>query len=250
MSILVGSTGFLGGYLLRGYEFSQAVHRSNIYKIKSADTDLLVCAGLPAEKWKANADPESDWKNTTELAQVLSTVRSEQVILISTIDVYQPAVHVTEKNFPNLSGIGAYGRNRAWFEVFFKSHFENLLIVRLPGLIAPDLKKNFVFDLMNNKSDQLKKINRNSKFQFFNTEEIWNVIKICFDKNISLLNITSEPILAQEIADLFNVKLDITSPEVAYDVRSIHDREFNGDNGYLYTKEKILRDIHNLTLKN
>ena len=140
MSALIGSTGFVGGHLQKDFHFTHMYNRSNISEIQGLDTDLLICAGLPAEKWKANNDPESDWSNMVSLAQKISSVKADKAILISTIDVYQPALEVTEEDRPNYDGEGAYGRNRAWFESFFDSQFSNNIILRLPGLFANNLK--------------------------------------------------------------------------------------------------------------
>jgi nucleoside-diphosphate-sugar epimerase len=249
VSILIGSTGFVGGHLLKGHSFDQAVHRSNLGEIEGRKTDLLICAGLPAEKWKANLDPQSDWSNMSNLAQILSTVKSKKSILISTIDVYQPAINVDENDQPNLNGLGAYGQNRAWFEVFFKSHFPNSTVIRLPGLYATDLRKNLIFDLLNDKKDQLKNVNKKSKYQFFNVNDTWDVIQKCLNNNISLLNVSSAPVTAQEIASLFDVELGATLKEVNYNVQSIHYKDFHGKNGYLYAKTKILEEIKNLKAK-
>jgi nucleoside-diphosphate-sugar epimerase len=239
VSILIGSTGFVGGHLLKSHPFDQAVHRSNLGEIEGRETDLLICAGLPAEKWKANLDPQSDWSNMSNLAQMLGTVKSKKSILISTIDVYQPAIDVSENDQTSLNGVDAYGRHRAWFEVYFKMHFPDSLIIRLPGLFASDLRKNLIFDLLNRKTDQLKKVNKKSKYQFFNVADTWDVIQKCLSNNISTLNVTSEPVSAQEISKLFDVELGESSTELQYDIKSIYDDIFNGKRGYLFSKEKV-----------
>jgi len=246
VSILVGSTGFIGRHLIEGFEFDLSVHRSNINEIKGKKTDLLICAGLPAEKWKANQSPEDDFLNMSNLAQILSTVRSKKAILISTIDVYQPAINVNENDSPSLNGISAYGRHRAWFEFFFKSNFSKSIVIRLPGLFAKDIKKNLIHDLLHKKSIQLQNVHRNSQFQFFNLTEIWNVINFSLENDIPMLNVTSEPIFAQEIASLFNVILGTNSPRIAYDMRSIYSSDFKGNNGYLYSKRNLIEQISEL----
>jgi len=246
VSVLIGSTGFVGRHLLNGLHFDLAVHRSNVEEIKGKETELLICAGLPAEKWKANLNPELDFSNMSDLAQILSTVRSKKAVLISTVDVYQPAVHVQENNSPSLNGISAYGRHRAWFEIFFQSNFPDSLVIRLPGLFAPDVRKNLIHDLLNKKIEQFQNINKHSKYQFFNLIEIWKVINFAVENNISLLNVASEPVVAQEIANLFDVEFGTTAPEVTYDMRSIYANEFNGENGYLYPKERIIEQISEL----
>ncbi len=249
MSILVGSTGFVGKHLHEDFEFDLSVHRSNINEIKGKKTDLLICAGLPAEKWKANQSPQSDFLNMSGLAQILSTVRSEKAILISTIDVYQPVLKVNENDSPSLNGISAYGRNRAWFEFFFRANFSKSLVIRLPGLFAMDVRKNLIHDLLHNKSAQLQNVHRESQFQFFNLTQVWDFINFGLENDVSILNVTSEPIIAQEIASLFNVMLGTNSPKAAYDMRSIYAKDFSGKNGYMYSKENIIEQISYLKEK-
>lgn len=246
MSILIGSTGFVGGHLQKDHEFDYKFHRPNIAEIKDLETDLLICAGLPAEKWKANKDPNTDWENVFQLAQMLTKVKAERAVLISSIDVYQPALNVTENDSPSFNGEGAYGRNRAWFETFFTSNFPHSTVLRLPGLFAGDLKKNLIFDLMNGRTDQFRNVNKNSLFQFFDVSKIWDVLDVCLESNLSVLNLATEPITAQEIADLFNVELTESGKIVQYDMRSIHAAAFKGKAGYIRSKYEILGEIAKL----
>jgi nucleoside-diphosphate-sugar epimerase len=243
MSVLIGSSGFVGGHLQENFQFTHTYNRANISEIQGLNTELLICAGLPAEKWKANNDPESDWSNMASLSQKISSVRAEKAILISTIDVYQPAIDVTEKDKPNYDGEGAYGRNRAWFEAFFVSQFSDTIVIRLPGLFAANLKKNFIFDLVNNRSDQLSKIHPESKFQFYDIQGIWNLIEVCIENNISLLNVATQPISAQEIASIFDVSLKSSGRKTEYRMKSEYFNIFNGGNGFLQSKREILEGI-------
>ena len=246
MSILIGSTGFVGGHLSKNFRFDQAVHRPNVEEIRGTETDLLICAGLPAEKWKAIQDPQTDFSNMADLSQILSSVRSKKAVLISTIDVYQPAVEVDESNPASLNGTNPYGRHRAWFEVFFKSNFPDSLVIRLPGLFASDVRKNLIHDLIHKKHTQIQNTNKDSKFQFFNVNQLWDMINFGIENKIQELNVTSEPITAQEIASIFHVELTSNSYQVTYDMRSNYAQNFNGKDGYFYSKEEVIAQISEL----
>lgn len=248
MSALIGSTGFVGGHLQKSFEFTHTYNRANISQIEGLETDLLICAGLPAEKWKANMDPESDWWNMTNLAQKISSVSSEKAILISTIDVYQPAVDVTEDDRPTFNGEEAYGRNRAWFETFFVSQFSNTIIIRLPGLFSSNLKKNFIYDLINNRSEQVSKVHQESKFQFYDIQRIWEVIYKCSENEIPVLNVATEPLSAKEIASIFDVSLTSSQGEVEYRMKSNYSEIFDRTDGYLQGKAEVLRGISKLRI--
>lgn len=246
MAILVGSTGFVGGHLARAWQFDQAVHRPDLDAIAGSRTELLMCAGLPAEKWRANRDPDQDWYNMTALAQVLATIVAERAVLISTVDVYQPALDVDEDDAPAFDGQEAYGAHRAWFEAFFQAHFPEVLVLRLPGLFAPDLRKNLIHDLLHGKADQWSGVNPETTFQFFDVTAIGTVIERAWESDIRLLNVSSEPVTAQEIADLFDVQLRGDSPPKGYDMRSKHSEAFSGRNGYLFNRDDVLQGIGRL----
>jgi nucleoside-diphosphate-sugar epimerase len=243
MDVLVGSTGFVGGHLSQAHHFSLSVHRPNVGELANRDVELLVCAGLPAEKWRANKNPRADWDNMAGLAQVLASVRAQRAVLISTIDVYQPALRVDETNAADFDASGAYGMHRAWFEAFFASRFDECTIVRLPGLFAPDLRKNLIHDLLHGREDQWRGMNPASRFQFFDARRTWEMVQWAWSQDVPLLNVSSEPITAQAIADLFGVRLAGDSPLAEYDMRSVHASAFGGTNGYLFNKAEILTAI-------
>ena len=246
MSALIGSTGFVGGHLQKGFEFTRTYNRANISEIQGLETDLLICAGLPAEKWKANMDPESDWSNMANLAQKISSVSADKAVLISTIDVYQPAIDVTEDDKPDYIGEGAYGRNRAWFEAFFASQFSNAIIIRLPGLFSSNLKKNLIYDLINNRFDQICNVHPESKFQFYDIESIWKIIHTCQENNISLLNVATEPVSAQEVANIFDIELTAFNGKIEYCMKSKYSGVFKGKDGFLQNKLEVLNGISKL----
>lgn len=246
MSALIGSTGFVGGHLQKGFEFSHTYNRANISEIQDLETDLLICAGLPAEKWKANSEPEPDRSNMANLAQIVTSVSAERAVLISTIDVYQPAIDVTEKDSPDYNGEEAYGRNRAWFETHFRSQFPNAQIIRLPGLFGENLRKNLIYDLMHKREEQYKNVNYKSKFQFFDITQIWNVINSSIENDLSLLNVATEPISAQEIAEIFGCQLGNSGKEIAYNMKTLHAEVFREGKDYLMSKEEVKMRISKL----
>jgi nucleoside-diphosphate-sugar epimerase len=247
VSILIGSSGFVGGHLSKSRQYGHSFNRKNILDILGMETDLLVCAGLPGEKWKANADPQSDLENIESLMQTLQTVSAERAILISTIDVFANPIKVNEDAEISLSGPDGYGRNRALFEIFFRSNFSNHHVIRLPGLIASDLRKNFIFDLINNRKDQYTKIDFKSEFQFFNMKLIQEIIDVCWTNDLRTLNVAAEPIRAGEIARKFSVSLESAPKKFFYDMTSKHAGLFNRTGDYLYSREEVLNDIESLS---
>jgi len=243
MDLLVGSTGFVGGHLLRRRYFDIAVHRPDVDEIRGTDVGLLVCAGLPAEKWKANLEPAKDWQNACALASALSAVTAQQAVLISTVDVYNPPIRVNEFSPTNLDPEAAYGSHRAWFEHFFRSRFPDALIIRLPGLYAPDVRKNLIHDLLNAKEDQFRKVSGRAQFQLFDVRELWDLIETALSMNLQSLNVAVEPVTAGEVAELIGVTLSSEGSAPLYDMRSIHAPSISGAKDYLYSRDAVLTGL-------
>ncbi len=186
---LIGHTGFVGGNLLREYPFAGRYHSANIDKIAGAHFDLVVCAGAPAAKWKANQDPLADRANLGRLMAALERLKTQRFVHISTVDVYGQANGVDEDCLP--AGATAYGRHRLELEQFVSERF-HALIVRLPALFGPGLKKNAIYDLMNN--NQIEKIDSRSVFQFYNVRHLWRDIRIAAGAKLSLVHLATEPV--------------------------------------------------------
>lgn len=165
-------------------------------------------------------------------------------MLISTVDVYRNPAGVDEAAPVGVEGLHAYGMHRIELEWFARRHFGRCLIVRLLALFGIGLKKNFVYDLIHD--NRLDLTDRESEFQFYNLGHLWGDITVALEHSLELLNITSEPVSAREIA-LRCAGLDFRNttgrPPAKYDVRSLHDRLFGGQNGYLYRKDAVMREL-------
>lgn len=79
----------------------------------------------------------------------LDGVRAERFVLISSIAVLADFASGDAEDTRAFQKELAYGRNRRALEAFCENCFNNCLVVRLPALFGPGLRKNFLFDLMN-----------------------------------------------------------------------------------------------------
>lgn len=244
--MLIGSTGYVGSHISNYLEFDVKVHRSDIHTIKGVNTDFLLCAGLPAAKWSANRHPEEDRENIDYLALNLATVSAKRALLISTIDVYQPPIDVTEKAKPNRDGLEAYGANRAQFESFFLEKFPGGKIMRLPGLFSKSLRKNLIYDLLNNRAEQLGSYSSDSEFQYMNLDHLYTLIQRFLDSDVNCVNICSEPVKAGDIAALFNQTLNREKSPIFYNVKTEYAHLFGFPGNYLYNRKSILAEIDSL----
>jgi nucleoside-diphosphate-sugar epimerase len=238
---LIGHTGFVGGNLLREYPFSGRYNSTNIENIAGMQFDLVVCAGAPAAKWKANQEPLVDRACLGRLMAALERVKTQRFVLISTVDVYGQVNGVDEESPP--TGATPYGRHRLELEKFVRERFQ-ALVVRLPALFGPGLKKNAIYDLMND--NQIEKIDSRAVFQFYNLRRLWRDIRIAAGARLSLLHLATEPVSMAEVArcafgrEWVNHLLG-TPPN--YDLRTRHAALFGGTGGYICHKMRVLAEL-------
>ena len=148
MNVLVGYTGFVGSNLFASGAFERGYNSKNIQEAYGLRPDILVYAGLRAEKYLANNFPEKDFALIKEAEHNLEKICPRRLVLISTIDVYKDPIHVTEDTEIVTEGLQAYGFNRYLLEQWVREHYPDALIIRLPGLFGKNLKKNFIYDFI------------------------------------------------------------------------------------------------------
>lgn len=146
-TVLVGSTGFVGGNLLASHAFDAACHSTDVAEQFGKDNDLVVYAGVPAAMYLANQDPEADLAVMRAARENLRRLAARQVVLVSSVCVYADSRGKSEADEPEAAGLAPYGANRLQLERWVREDFENALIVRLPALYGKGLKKNFLYDL-------------------------------------------------------------------------------------------------------
>ena len=146
-TVLVGSTGFVGGNLMAAHPFDAAYHSTNIAQGFDQPNDLVVYAGVPAAMFLANADPQADLAVMRQARENLRRLRPRQAVLISSIAVYADSRGRTEQSPMETTGLAAYGANRLQLEQWVREDFPDALILRLPALYGKGLKKNFLYDM-------------------------------------------------------------------------------------------------------
>ena len=162
MIILVGYTGFVGSniYARARNRIDGVFNSHNIEKAYGLEPELLVYAGLRAEKFLANSAPERDLELILQAEENIRQINPRKLILISNVDVYTNPVGVTEES-PVLgkegTGIQPYGLNRYYLEAWVRKNYPDALIIRLPSLYGVNIKKNFIYDFINVIPSMLKK---------------------------------------------------------------------------------------------
>ena len=148
MFSLIGYTGFVGSNIASSYSFDGLYNTKNITDAFGTKPELLVYAGLRAEKFLANSNPEKDKASIKEAIINIERIKPKRLVLISTIDVYKNPVGLNEDSNMDTNGLLPYGLHRLELERYVETHFDEYLIVRLPGLFGKNIKKNFIYDLI------------------------------------------------------------------------------------------------------
>jgi len=238
---LVGHTGFVGGNLARQRSYDLEVNRATVAAIDGQRFTRLVISAAPGIKWRANADPDADRAAIDALTTRLRTTTADEAVLISTIDVYpQPqGVDETTSVEPD-DHPQAYGRNRIRLERFVQRHYPRSLVVRLPALFGPDLRKNLVYDLATGRTEEF--CHRDSTFQFYDLRRLTADLDRAVAAGLSMVNLATEPLAAQTVAQqVFGRTLTCdTVARVDYDMRTRHAAVFGADGPYVSGRDETI----------
>ncbi|MEA3249119.1 MAG: hypothetical protein U9Q03_02055 [Patescibacteria group bacterium] len=243
---LIGHTGFVGSNLDRQHKFTHKYNSKNIDRIDGQKFDLVVCSGVNAIKWQANKDPKADWDGIEKLLVHLNEVTADRFVLISTIDVYQKTAGVDEDSPIDPDSNHAYGHHRYLVEEFVRRTFPVRHVVRLPGLFGEGLKKNVIFDLLNDNC--LEMINDKSSFQYYPLARLWNDIHTATKSELDLVNFATEPIDTADIIDAyFSGKFDRVGAdagdEAHYDIGTKYAGSFGRDGRYMLDQSAVMESL-------
>jgi nucleoside-diphosphate-sugar epimerase len=240
---LIGHTGFVGSNLARQTRFDATFNSSNIESIAGQQFDLLVVAGVRAEKWIANANPEQDKAGIDRLLAALHDVEAKKLILVSTVDVFLRPIEVDESTAVQTDGLHPYGAHRYALEQRLAERFETT-VARLPGLYGQGIKKNVIHDFL--KNHETHKIDSRGVFQFYGLHRLWRDLEAAVRNDLRLVHFPTEPVAVAELVS-FALGREFTNHVVAtparYDVRTKYAPVLGGTGAYLETKAAVLEGI-------
>jgi hypothetical protein len=240
---LIGHTGFVGGNLLAQARFDACFNSTNIEEMRGRVFDLVVCSGARAEKWLANRDPQADRAGIARLTSVLESIRAKKLVLISTVDVFRSPIEVDESSPVTLDGLCPYGLHRFELEEFVRDRFSTL-VIRLPGLFGPGLKKNAIYDFLHN--NNCDNIHHAAVYQFYDTRRLWRDLEIALNTGLPLLHFATEPVSIAEVArTAFACEFqNAPTPAAArYDFRTRYAEEYGASGDYLVGRRQVLDAI-------
>jgi len=246
MKILIGNTGLVGQTLKKNIKFDFEFNTSNIHTYEHIVKDgcELWLSCLPATKWLVNQNIKKDLSNIDVIMDVISGKKYKSIVLISTIDVYCDSPNQCDESYNPNFGKFSYGTNRLLFEHMIGEYVqtEKLKIYRLPALFNNKIKKNVLYDLIHD--NNVNQIDGNSYFQWYNLDNLHQLIEDTFDSDRKVLNVFTEPIKTEDIVKLFPQHLDkiqYRNNSVVYDYRTN-----SSDTGYIQDKQSVLKEIEDL----
>ena len=246
MKILIGNTGLVGQTLKKNINFDFEYNSKSIYDYSPPNGCDLYLSCLPSTKWLINKDTKTDIETVVNIIKSIGNITYRNIYVISTIDVYENSPLGSDEEFEPLFKNFSYGSNRYLFEKMVVKHlnYENVKIFRLPALFSKNIKKNILYDLLNN--NNIHMINKNSSFQWYNLNDLVNDINFYEEKypNEVIINLFTEPLDSEEIINLFPThKENVTFSEtkIKYDFKTKYS-----STGYIKPKEIVLNEIKEL----
>ena len=230
---LIGHTGFIGGNLARQRAFAAWFRSTDIHTLGGRSFRRIVCAGAPAVKWKANQEPAADRANLQRLFDALGACDADELVLISTVDVFASPRGVTESDDPHGPN-HAYGTHRLALEDFVRDRFPRVLVARLPGVFGPGLKKNVLFDLRANHRTGF--IDPASVFQWYDVTRLSGDLDRALAAGLELVHLAPEPVPTAQILARYFSRTAVAAPSdqpLRYDLQTGHAAVFGGDGPYI-----------------
>jgi len=188
--LIIGHTGFIGRAVEKVLSKKHSVSNISLTEVDrnvfNMEFDIAVnCAGY-AWKYQVNQFPYNAFIIEIDILRLLSELKFRKIIHISSIDAL---------------GQSNYGQVKRFVEEQIKRKYDNV-IIRPAGLVGEGLKKNVVFDILNN---NIVYDNPDSIYNFITTTKLGQIIEMILDKGIKVspINIeASQNITVCEIAKL------------------------------------------------
>ena len=245
MNYLIGNSGLVGKNLLKHQQFDATFNSSNINDLPSVfvDGSDVVLSCLPATKWQINQNKLKDLQNIHNIINTLAQCAFNNIVLISTIDVYLDSPLGVDELFDPTINTLHYGSHRLLFEKMVRDllNYKSLHVFRLPALFGDHLKKNVLFDLLHN--NNVDKINLNTYYQWYDLGRLHDDIKhYTTNYHGGTFNLFTQPVYTADIVHEFfpGVNVGYSGDLVWYNWKTQHHAS-----GYILDGAQVMQDIEN-----
>lgn len=208
---VIGADGFVGSAFVRflknaGGVQLREVTRKSYSSFAGSESDVVIEAACNSKKFLAEKDPLQDFElSVAHRLKTLKDFPAEFHLHISSVDVYSDLTSpetTKETTLIDIKQSSHYGFNKLLAEKLVEHHTKRWLILRLAGMVGENLRKNPVFDILNNKP---LFIHPDSQYQFMQTDDVAKTAWTLFEKNIEgeIFNLCGEGLISpKEIAEI------------------------------------------------
>ena len=177
MIFLVGGKGLIGSgfskFFIENKILFKNITRKNNNKFYNKSCDILIDCNGNGSKRLGIIDPLFDFNaSVSSVVNNLLKIKYKKYVYISTSQTYE---HTHKKSFTNENKIcdnlrlNNYGFNKLIAESYVKKFSSKYLIIRLPYIVGPGLKRNPVYDLFHHKKTF---VSLKSSINFIHTSSI------------------------------------------------------------------------------
>jgi nucleoside-diphosphate-sugar epimerase len=208
---VLGGDGLLGSAIIRELLKQKKnvtnINRMNYNKFINKKCDFFIYANGNSNKYFATQNPFVDFEmSVTTVMKSINDFRFKKFIFFSSCDVYDKiSIKNTFEDSLITKSNNFYGKNKYIAENIVKIYCKKWLILRLGPLIGKNLKKNTIFNLLNN-----KKVYSNvfSKSSFILTDSVAKfLLKLLHIKKNKIFNISGkESVSFKTIKELMKSK--------------------------------------------
>ena len=213
---VIGACGFVGSAFVRhlagrGIDAVQ-VTRETYARLAGLASDVVIDAAANSRKFLAESSPFEEFdKSVSHRLRTLRDFPAGLQVHVSSVDVYSdltsPAT-TREETSIDIARTSHYGFHKRLAEQIVEHHARGWLIVRLAGMVGPGLRKNPVYDILNNCP---LRIHPDSQYQFMHTDDMARLVWLLVEKQADreVFNVCGEGLISpREIAAMAGYAID------------------------------------------
>ena len=230
MIFLIGGNGLIGSAFVKYFKKNKIsfknITRKNKKKFFNKKCDLIIdCNGNGSKRFGIN-NPLLDFKASVEsVIENLCKIKFKKYLYISSCQVYEKVTieKFSKESFKSdIKKINNYGFNKLIAENYVKKYSHKYLIIRLPYVIGPNLKRNPFYDLLYKKRSYLT---LNSKINCIHTDSIAENCMKLINRNVNeIFNMGSRNTMkVSEILHLLKLKkVQLNNNKQVKDINNIN----------------------------
>lgn len=186
MIFILGGEGYVGSAYPRLFAAlglpCQVINRANYDSFVGQSCDVLINANGNSKKFLADQDPKWEFDaSVRSVVHSLEDFKAGAYVFLSTGDVYpvQTGPETTQEDQPiDSRKQSRYGLHKHTAETLVRSLHPRAIAVRMGGFVGPGMKKNAIFDMLN---DQPVWLTPDSELQFIGTDSaaklVWSLVQ-------------------------------------------------------------------------